>query len=62
MTSPSFSVLRGDPDDDELAALTVVLLLLTPAARTVRHESLRRPGWNRENYLPPGAWSGGRIG
>lgn len=61
MTSPAFRVLRGNPDDGELAALTVALLLLKRAVPAGRPEPPRRPAWNRENYLPPGSWPGGRI-
>lgn len=45
MTPPEISILRGSPDDDELAALTLALLVVTmSAAERPPAEQQRRPG------------------
>ncbi|SDW72011.1 Acyl-CoA carboxylase epsilon subunit [Amycolatopsis xylanica] len=57
MTAFGFTVLRGRPDDEELAALTVALRLLAEKPRTEAVQPDPRPGWTRPAYEPPGAWS-----
>lgn len=60
--TPAFTVVAGNPDDAELAAVTAVLCavlrrgdeeLVPPAP----------PGWTRpERYVAPGSWcAGGRT-
>ena len=57
MTGPLITVVRGEPDDEELAALTVALLSLTAArARPVRPVP-PAPAWTRDAFTAPGAWS-----
>jgi hypothetical protein len=54
---PLFTVLRGEPDDVELAAVTVVLLAL--AADTAIPEADRvRVSWHvPARFAPPGSWT-----
>jgi hypothetical protein len=53
---PFLIVLRGAPDDEEIAAATVALLALTRAA--VEPESVDSPGWTPvRGYRSPGAWT-----
>jgi hypothetical protein len=58
VSEPHFTVVRGQPDAAELAALTAVLL--TVLARP-HGEPPRRPRapWahNRRRFRPPAAWS-----
>jgi hypothetical protein len=52
-------VLRGAPDDVELAAMLAVLAALR-AARPARQDEdrLRAPSWTRPaRYRPAGAWT-----
>lgn len=50
-------VLRGAPDDVELAALLAVLAALR-AATPPRHDPLQAPSWTRPaRYRPAGAWT-----
>lgn len=58
MTQPVLSVTHGRPDDEELAAVAVALLLVLAArARSAPRRPPRRPGWTRDRYQPPAAWS-----
>jgi hypothetical protein len=54
---PHLRVLRGDPGSDELAALTVALLLVSrPAAAAPGPQRRPRPGWLLRGHRPPAAW------
>ncbi|ASR34901.1 hypothetical protein BAY61_07815 [Prauserella marina] len=60
MTEPVFRVLRGQPDEPELVALTVALVVLAatnPAPPPTPPLPHRRPAWIAQRYQPPGAWS-----
>jgi hypothetical protein len=59
---PVLSVVRGTPDDVELAALTVVVTAIAAAAARAAH-SAHRPQWSRPRAMlrtpishGPGAW------
>ncbi len=66
---PLFQVVRGNPDDVEVAALTAVLAALpgeglepngTDAA-TSRREVMRNQAWKRRHLAgQPGSWRSGR--
>jgi len=55
-------VLRGEPSDEELAAVVTVLQLLTgqPRARSLAAPTRpAAPAWTRpDRYRPPAAWPG----
>jgi hypothetical protein len=59
-----FRVVRGEPDDTELAALTVVLAAVASSARAPREDPVTAlGGWvdrqaqlRRPLYPGPGAW------
>lgn len=52
-------VVRGEPDDAELAALVVALNAVAPGpAAGARQPAKRRSTWVRPaHYQPPGSWS-----
>jgi hypothetical protein len=53
--SPFIEILRGDPDETELAALVMALVSL-PAAE---HTPQARPvlaGWSRPPFAGPASW------
>jgi hypothetical protein len=56
---PLFTVVRGRPDDEELAAATVAILTLLQARADADDVGPRRrpPGWVSDGYHPPGAWA-----
>ena len=55
---PEIKVLRGNPDDGELAALAVVLAAVT-AARPAPDPGPERASWDRPaRFQPPGASAG----
>lgn len=55
---PFFRVLRGSPDDHELAALTAVLLVrLRRQAEAVGGSALPAARWNPTGYAAPGSWT-----
>jgi Acyl-CoA carboxylase epsilon subunit len=74
-TADVLRIVRGTPNAEELAALVAALLLTrrahgagapnTPAAleastaSDASHEEHRRPGWLREGYTSPTAWTAG---
>ncbi|OLF17251.1 acyl-CoA carboxylase epsilon subunit [Actinophytocola xanthii] len=51
-------IVRGAPDDHDLAALLIALLALTPTARAP--EPAPRPGWTTRAvpYASPRSWRG----
>jgi hypothetical protein len=50
---PLFTIVRGRPDDAELAALAAVVVAL----KTRKPPAGPRPApWRRGRYHPPGAW------
>jgi hypothetical protein len=58
--TPFMVVLRGQPDDEEVAAATLALLALVNGEKSRgRAESGPKPaGWVAENgYTPPGFWA-----
>ncbi|APT86251.1 acyl-CoA carboxylase subunit epsilon [Corynebacterium flavescens] len=59
MTTPAFSILKGNPSDSEVAALTAVLAQLSAQARAQQAQSGtgERNMWGRleERYNPLGA-------
>ena len=62
MTPADFIVLKGQPDDEELAALVAVLTALSArAAAAAKHSGpaggLWASGPGRPAYRPPGAWT-----
>jgi hypothetical protein len=63
MPKPAIRVVRGQPDDAELAALLVALSVL--AARPPTHDEQpvpARANWDRDRqsrFCPPGAWTSG---
>jgi hypothetical protein len=51
-------VLRGAPDDVELAALLAVLAALRAAPQPPRQDPPQAPSWTRPaHYRPAGAWT-----
>jgi Acyl-CoA carboxylase epsilon subunit len=51
-------VLRGAPDDVELAALLTVLAALRAAPKPQRENPRQTPSWTRPTrYRPAGAWT-----
>ncbi len=55
---PVLRVVRGDPDDEQLAALLAVVLSRTPATPAHHH----RPGWSdRATRLRTGLRSGSGV-
>jgi len=58
LPAPAFAVVAGDPDDVELAALTVALtaVLTTVLGRRDRPEAAP-PAWARpQRHAAPGSW------
>jgi hypothetical protein len=56
VTAREVVVVRGAPDDDEVAALVAALALL--AARPQRAPATRKaPVWVRDGFTAPGSWS-----
>ncbi|MEC3982359.1 acyl-CoA carboxylase subunit epsilon [Amycolatopsis sp. H20-H5] len=56
---PLFTVVRGEPDDEEVAAATVAILALL-VGRGEPGDAARRalpPGWVSDGYHPPGVWA-----
>jgi len=55
---PYLVVSRGEPDLDELAALTTALLLRSRTRITAPGPQRRgpRPGWLLRGHRPPAAW------
>jgi acyl-CoA carboxylase epsilon subunit-like protein len=49
-------VVRGAPDDDELAALVAALALLGPRPHEVP-AARKAPAWVRDSFTAPGSWS-----
>jgi hypothetical protein len=58
MTQPLLRVERGEPDDAELAALTVVVSTLAAAAGAA--DEVRRPPWSNPRALVRPQMSHGR--
>lgn len=57
---PLFTVLRGEPDDAELAAVTVVLLALAAEAASEAAAAVDRGrvSWHvPARFAPPGSWT-----
>ncbi|HEY3870936.1 MAG TPA: acyl-CoA carboxylase subunit epsilon [Actinocrinis sp.] len=57
---PFFRVLRGTPDDHELAALTAVLLIRLrrqAEAGDGADPALPPARWNPTGYAAPGSWA-----
>ncbi len=60
-TAPLPRVVRGNPTDEELAALVAVVALLSARPRPAEHIQPRpRPG-HRNRYRSAVSWRGGRI-
>jgi hypothetical protein len=62
MTRPDVIVVRGAPDDDELAALVAVLAAFEAQAASAAQDPGPANGrWatgpSRPAYRPPGAWN-----
>jgi hypothetical protein len=58
---PDVRVLRGSPDDAEVAALIVALGAVSgPPARDARATVPRAPWLRSPRYQPPGSWT--RLG
>ncbi|GAA2999250.1 acyl-CoA carboxylase epsilon subunit [Actinokineospora diospyrosa] len=58
---PLFTVLNGEPDDAELAALTAVLLALEHQCETDTRAAAAVPApWLRTGYTDPRGWRGDR--
>jgi hypothetical protein len=56
LASPFLVVLRGEPDDEEIAAATIALLM--SARRDAEQSELHSPGWTPGvGYQSPGAWT-----
>ncbi|MDJ0342554.1 acyl-CoA carboxylase epsilon subunit [Streptomyces sp. H10-C2] len=58
--------VRGEPDDEQVAAATVALLAVLRQKAAADDDlsgragrSSRPPGWTPDSYAPPGAWSYG---
>ncbi|MFC4533022.1 acyl-CoA carboxylase epsilon subunit [Sphaerisporangium dianthi] len=59
--APFFRVLRGSPDEVEIAALVVALLAVSRAGAATGGQARRISRWRPENdYHAPGAWTSGR--
>ncbi|MDN5755928.1 MAG: acyl-CoA carboxylase epsilon subunit [Arthrobacter sp.] len=67
--APLFQVVRGNPDDVDVAALAAVLAALPGEARepqgieaaTSRREVMRNQAWQRRHLAgQPGPWRSGR--
>ncbi|WP_410567075.1 acyl-CoA carboxylase epsilon subunit [Amycolatopsis sp. cmx-4-61] len=58
MTPEDVVVVRGAPDDDELAALVAALALLAARPRAVPPAG-KAPAWVRESFTAPGSWARG---
>ena len=56
MTAPDIVVVRGAPDDDELAAL-VLALLMTRAPGPEASRTSVSVAWVRDTYQPPTSWA-----
>jgi hypothetical protein len=61
MTTPDVIVVRGTPDDDELAALVAVLAAIEARASAESTQDSNGAGrWTtgpaKPAYRPPGAW------
>lgn len=61
-TDDVLRIVRGTPNADELAALVAALLLTrradeTSSSSTYSDEENHRPGWLREGYPTPAAWT-----
>jgi len=56
MTAPDIVVVRGEPDDDELAAL-VLALLMTRAPGPEASRTSVSVAWVRDTYQPPTSWA-----
>ena len=56
---PFLTVVRGEPDDEEVVAATVAILTLLQSRGEAGDAGLRRrpPGWVSDGYHPPGAWA-----
>ncbi|WP_411577307.1 acyl-CoA carboxylase epsilon subunit [Streptomyces sp. HUAS TT20] len=50
-------VVRGDPDPEQLAAVTLVLLALLRGAEPATSPRPPTAGWVRGTHRLPGAWS-----
>lgn len=61
MTPADIVVLKGQPDDEELAALIAVVSAIkakaAQQASSADRESLWAIGPGRPTYRPPGAWT-----
>jgi hypothetical protein len=56
---PFLVVVRGRPDDEEIAAATLAMLALARSRTPTTGDSrTKAPGWVAEpGYTPPGCWS-----
>jgi Ser/Thr protein kinase RdoA (MazF antagonist) len=59
MSAPVLRIVRGEPDDTEIAAATAAILLLAARGADFPAEGIAaRSGWVPEHaYRPPGAWA-----
>ncbi|WP_101437491.1 acyl-CoA carboxylase subunit epsilon [Amycolatopsis echigonensis] len=56
MTEPWLHVVRGAPDDEEIAAVTIAILAALRTGPPDRPARRRLPGWEADVFTPPGAW------
>lgn len=52
-------IVRGTPDEYELAALTVALLVAARREQAPSEDEPARATWDPPAYDPPGAWTEG---
>jgi hypothetical protein len=50
-------IVRGAPDDHELAALMAALYAVKGEEPVVSPRARRRPRWTNDDFRPPIAWS-----
>jgi hypothetical protein len=56
MTADAITVVRGEPDEEELAAVLVALLMTRPQPPVA--PLLRvAPAWTQDMYRPPNSWA-----
>jgi hypothetical protein len=59
VTVPTWEVVRGRPDDAELAALAVALHLVAARRRARARRPVARPTWGHGDQFPHTGW---RVG
>ncbi|MFD2468874.1 acyl-CoA carboxylase subunit epsilon [Amycolatopsis silviterrae] len=57
MNGPEVVVLRGAPEDDEIAAVIAALWLAVGRDADRPASTPLRPGWTSRTYRMPGTWA-----